>query len=73
MRWAAELKGGADPAGSDEHWKTATEALNRIIEPAKTLAGMHQNYLLLATIFVERVAKAAQKWIDEANFNQHIT
>jgi len=30
MRWAAELKGGADPAGSDEHWKTATEALNRI-------------------------------------------
>ena len=25
-----ELKGGIDPAGADEHWKTATAALNRI-------------------------------------------
>jgi type II restriction enzyme len=25
-----ELKGGIDPAGSDEHWKTARTALNRI-------------------------------------------
>ena len=27
-----ELKGGIDPAGSDEHWKTANSALNRIRE-----------------------------------------
>jgi type II restriction enzyme len=25
-----ELKGGIDPAGADEHWKTARTALNRI-------------------------------------------
>lgn len=25
-----ELKGGIDPAGADEHWKTANTALNRI-------------------------------------------
>jgi hypothetical protein len=25
-----ELKGGIDPAGADEHWKTAQAALNRI-------------------------------------------
>ncbi|UUX93887.1 hypothetical protein L6E24_11030 [Methanoplanus endosymbiosus] len=25
-----ELKGGIDPAGSDEHWKTANEAISRI-------------------------------------------
>ena len=25
-----ELKGGIDPAGADEHWKTAHSALNRI-------------------------------------------
>lgn len=25
-----ELKGGIDPAGADEHWKTANSALNRI-------------------------------------------
>lgn len=27
-----ELKGGIDPAGADEHWKTAQSALNRIRE-----------------------------------------
>jgi len=25
-----ELKGGIDPAGADEHWKTASKALSRI-------------------------------------------
>ncbi|MDT9191753.1 MAG: AvaI/BsoBI family type II restriction endonuclease [Limnospira sp. PMC 1240.20] len=25
-----ELKGGIDPAGADEHWKTAQAALNRM-------------------------------------------
>jgi len=27
---AGELKGGIDPAGADEHWKTANSALDRI-------------------------------------------
>lgn len=27
-----ELKGGIDPGGADEHWKTASTALNRIRE-----------------------------------------
>lgn len=26
-----ELKGGIDPAGADEHWKTARSALERVI------------------------------------------
>ena len=30
-----ELKGGIDPAGADEHWKTARSALNRISEAFK--------------------------------------
>jgi hypothetical protein len=30
-----ELKGGIDPAGADEHWKTAHTALNRIHEAFK--------------------------------------
>lgn len=29
-RACGELKGGIDPAGADEHWKTATKALERI-------------------------------------------
>lgn len=65
MKWAAELKGGADPAGSDEHWKTATEALNRIIESSKETGRTTPDLSFIATIFVERVAKAAQKWIYE--------
>jgi hypothetical protein len=31
-----ELKGGIDPAGADEHWKTARSALNRIEEAFAT-------------------------------------
>jgi type II restriction enzyme len=31
-----ELKGGIDPAGAGEHWKTARTALNRIHEAFKT-------------------------------------
>jgi len=31
-----ELKGGIDPAGADEHWKTAHTALNRINVAFKT-------------------------------------
>ena len=31
-RACGELKGGIDPAGADEHWKTARSALDRIIE-----------------------------------------
>lgn len=31
-----ELKGGIDPAGADEHWKTATRALDRIRESFQT-------------------------------------
>ena len=30
-----ELKGGIDPAGADEHWKTANSALNRIRDSYK--------------------------------------
>ncbi|MFQ5432839.1 MAG: AvaI/BsoBI family type II restriction endonuclease, partial [Nitrospinota bacterium] len=31
-----ELKGGIDPAGADEHWKTANSALERIRQSFKT-------------------------------------
>ncbi len=33
-----ELKGGIDPAGADEHWKTASAALDRISESFSTHA-----------------------------------
>jgi hypothetical protein len=65
MLWAAELKGGADPAGSDEHWKTATEALDRIIRAAEATNRPQPMLSFIATILVGRVAQDAQNWIDQ--------
>ena len=41
-----ELKGGIDPAGADEHWKTANSALNRI------KLGFTKNQLSPETFFI---------------------
>ena len=41
-----ELKGGIDPAGADEHWKTANSALNRIRDSfAKTKHRPHTFFI----------------------------
>lgn len=61
--WAAELKGGADPAGSDEHWKTATQAFNRIIEAANQTGQPVPMLSFMATILVDRVAEEAELWL----------
>lgn len=61
--WAAELKGGADPAGSDEHWKTATQAFNRIIEAANQIGQPVPMLSFMATILVDRVAEEAELWL----------
>jgi len=65
MLWMAELKGGADPAGSDEHWKTATQALVRVIEASEKTGREKPFISFIAAILVERVAVEAQQWIDE--------
>ena len=65
MLWAGELKGGADPAGSDEHWKTATKALDRVLEAAQKTGRPRPMLSFIATILVERVAREAQIWIEE--------
>lgn len=65
MLWAGEIKGGADPAGSDEHWKTATQALSRILEACEKTGRSKPDLSFLATIIVERVAREAQVWIEQ--------
>jgi hypothetical protein len=64
MYWAAELKGGADPAGSDEHWKTATQALQRIKDAASKTERQPPLLSFIATILVDRVAREAQDWLN---------
>ena len=65
MEWGAEVKGGADPAGSDEHWKTATQALGRVLEAAEKTGRPKPKLSFIATILVDRVAIEAQDWIDK--------
>ncbi len=65
VSWCAELKGGADPAGSDEHWKTATRAFSRIIEACDKTERPQPPLSFIATILVDRVALEVEKWIEE--------
>lgn len=69
MLWAGEIKGGADPAGSDEHWKTATQALSRILEACEKTGRSKPDLSFLATIIVERVAREAQAWIEQGRLS----
>ncbi len=65
LNWAGELKGGADPAGSDEHWKTATRAFERILSAADDTAKPRPQLSFIATILVDRVAREAALWIEQ--------
>lgn len=65
LTWGGELKGGADPAGSDEHWKTATRAFQRIIEASENTGRPRPRLSFIATILVDRVAREAALWIQE--------
>jgi len=45
-----ELKGGVDPAGADEHWKTANTALMRIRDNFKKLKAQPSTFFIGAAI-----------------------
>jgi len=63
--WGGELKGGADPAGSDEHWKTAKSAFDRIIDASGKSGRPTPKLSFIATILVDRVAHQAAIWIKQ--------
>ena len=65
MLWGGELKGGADPAGSDEHWKTATRTFERILLACERTNRPKPPLSFIATILVERVAREAAEWIEQ--------
>ena len=67
-----ELKGGIDPAGADEHWKTATSALDRIREafPADGLALFFVGAAIEAAMATEIFSQLQSgKLAFAANFN----
>ncbi len=59
-----ELKGGIDPAGADEHWKTARTALARISENFKKYKS--KPYLFFAGAIIEK-EMAKEIWGDLKN------
>ncbi len=65
LTWSGELKGGADPAGSDEHWKTATRAFDRILDATEKTGRPKPKLSFIATILVDRVAREAALWIQD--------
>ncbi|MBM4431318.1 MAG: hypothetical protein FJ026_13395 [Chloroflexi bacterium] len=67
--WAGALKGGADPAGSDEHWKTATETLDRILRATEATGRPRPKLSFIATVLVDRVAQGAQSWIEQGKLS----
>ncbi len=67
--WAAELKGGADPAGSDEHWKTAVSAFDRILLACEQMKKSPPRLTFMATIIVDRVAVEAATRIREGKLS----
>lgn len=59
-----ELKGGIDPAGADEHWKTAQTALTRI-RTAFANQDLSPNIFFIGAIIVESMAQ--EIWDQLAN------
>lgn len=65
--WGAEVKGGADPAGSDEHWKTASRALARTIEAARQSEHPKPPLSFIGTTIVQTVALEIKAWIERGD------
>jgi type II restriction enzyme len=56
-----ELKGGIDPAGADEHWKTARSALDRIKKAFEKVGQQPRRFFIGAAIEKEM---AIEIWHD---------
>ena len=67
MIWGAEVKGGADPAGSDEHWKTASRALARVLEDAHESGHMKPPLSFIGTTIVKKVAVEIKAWMERGD------
>ena len=67
LLWGAEVKGGADPAGSDEHWKTASRALARALEAAQDSGNPKPPLSFIGTTIVRKVALEIKAWIDRGD------
>ena len=59
-----ELKGGIDPAGADEHWKTAQTALTRI-KTAFANANLSPDLFFIGAVIVDSMAGEIWNQLEE--------
>ncbi len=59
-----ELKGGIDPAGADEHWKTAQTALTRI-RTAFATRNLSPHLFFIGAVIVDSMAQEIWKHLEE--------
>ena len=59
-----ELKGGIDPAGADEHWKTAQTALTRI-KTAFANENLSPNLFFIGAVIVDSMAQEIWNQLEE--------
>ncbi|MDY7020893.1 MAG: AvaI/BsoBI family type II restriction endonuclease, partial [Cyanobacteriota bacterium] len=60
-----ELKGGIDPGGADEHWKTANSALNRIREGFAN-KNCHPYTFFIGAAIAKAMAKEIYRQLEDA-------
>lgn len=63
-----ELKGGIDPAGADEHWKTANSALERI-RKAFNQKNAYPNTFFIGAAIVENMAQEIWQQLEKRTLN----
>ncbi len=63
-----ELKGGIDPAGADEHWKTANSALERI-RKAFARSGFRPRTFFIGAAIAERMAREIWQQLKEGRLD----
>lgn len=61
-----ELKGGIDPAGADEHWKTARTALERI---RKGFAGYHPATFFIGAAIETKMAEEIWSFLEDGTLS----
>ena len=61
-----ELKGGIDPAGADEHWKTAQTALTRI-KTAFANANLSPDLFFIGAVIVDSMAQEIWNQLEEGS------
>lgn len=63
-----ELKGGIDPAGADEHWKTGKTAIDRIVDGFRSV-GLNPNIFFIGAAIEAKMATEIYSYLESGYIN----